>query len=573
MPTGAKLVVEALRREGVKAIFGIPGLSNMPIYDELIDYLRNEEIKHILMRHEQGAAHAADGYARVSGSPGICTATSGPGSMNLVTGLITAYWDNSPVIAITGQVPRSYIGRKSFQEADVVGVMQHIAKYVVQIKETHEIPLWVKNAFYIATSGKPGPVVIDIPRDLLSSNIEDVTWPEEPMVLGYRPFKSVINTADIAKAVRMLIEAERPLILVGAGVFWSDATEEVMRLSELLICPIVSTLLGKAAIPHDYPLYLGVVGYYGRAEANNALLEADVILVIGARLSDRTLPSYNDIVKDGKKIIIVNIDPTDVMKLPMKVNVEIYGDAKKVLKILIEAINHIGRKVSRVSWISRVTELREYYSKYYYVDDNDGLRAWKVLKVIRDVLPKDSIVTTGVGKHQMWIMSFWEVLWPKTLITSGGMGTMGFGLPAAIGAKVARPDRAVINLDGDGSFLMTMNNLATAIDFNIPVITVVFDNRSLGLVRQVQELFFKGRVVGVDFGLSTDYVKLAEGFGAAGYDVKDYNDLRVAVKKALEDGIASVIRVPIDRDEYSLPQLPPGGSLKEVILCDPKKSC
>lgn len=572
MPTGAKLVVEALKREGVKTIFGIPGLSNMPIYDELVDYLRNEEIRHVLMRHEQGAAHAADGYARISGKPGVCTATSGPGSMNLVTGLITAYWDNSPVISITGQVPKSYIGRKSFQEADVVGVMQHVAKYVIQIKEANEIPLWIKNAFYLATSGKPGPVVVDIPRDLLNANINDVAWPEEPVVLGYRPFKSVINPSDITKAVRMLLDAERPLILVGAGVFWSDATEEVIRLSELLVCPIISTLLGKSAIPHDYPLYLGVAGYYGRAEANNAFLEADVVLVVGARLSDRTLPSYSDITKDGKKIIMVNIDPTDVMKLPIKVDVKIYGDAKKVLKAFLEIINSMGRKVSRIGWVSRVKEFKEYYSKYYYVDD-DGLKPWKILKIIRDVIPSDAIITTGVGKHQMWIMNFWDVLKPRTLITSGGMGTMGFGFPAAIGAKIAKPDRAVINLDGDGSFLMTMNNLATAVDYNIPVITVVFDNRSLGLVRQVQELFFKGRVVGVDFGMSTDYVKLAESFGAVGYDVKDYNDLRASLRKSLEDSVASVIRVPVDRDEFALPQLPPGGSLKEVILYDPRKGC
>ncbi len=570
MFTGAKLVVEALRREGVKVIFGIPGLSNMPIYDELIEYLRNEEIKHILMRHEQGAAHAADGYARVSGVPGVCTATSGPGSMNLVTGLITAYWDNSPVVAITGQVPKSYVGRKSFQEADVVGVMQHIAKYVVQIRETSEIPLMIRNAFYIATTGKPGPVVVDIPRDLLNAKVEAGTWPEEPNILGYKPFKAVVDPDGIGKAVKILLEAERPLILVGAGVFWSGATEETMRLSELLICPIVSTLLGKGAVPHDYPLYLGVVGYYGRAEANSALLESDVVLVLGARLSDRTLPSHADVV--GKKIIVVNIDPTDVMKLPFAVDVEIYGDVKKVLNLLIEGVSAVGRKLSRVGWVSRVKELKEYYSKYYYVDDG-SLRPWKVLKIIRDVLPKDSIITTGVGKHQMWIMSFWDVLEPRTLITSGGMGTMGFGLPAAIGAKVARPDRVVVNLDGDGSFLMTMSNLATAVDFNIPVITVVFDNRSLGLVRQVQELFNRGRVVGVDFGPSTDYVKLAEGFGAAGYDVTDYEDLRESLKKALSDSVASVIRVPVDRDEYALPQLPPGGSLKEVILYGSKKGC
>jgi acetolactate synthase-1/2/3 large subunit len=573
MPSGAKLVVEALRREGVKAIFGIPGLSNMPIYDELIEYLREEEIKHILMRHEQGAAHAADGYARVSGSPGVCTATSGPGALNLVTGLATAYWDNSPVVAITGQVPRASMGRKSFQEADVVGVMQHIAKYVVEVREATEIPLWIKNAFYIALTGKPGPVVVDIPRDLLSTNVDSVEWPEKPVVKGYKVFKSVINPNDVMRAVKILLEAEKPIILVGAGVFWSNASDEVLKLSELLVCPIISTLLGKAAIPHDYPLYLGVMGYYGRAEANMAFLESDVVLVVGARLSDRTLPSFNDLVSSDKKLIVVNIDPTDVMKLPVKVDVKIYGDAKEVLKMLIDAVLGLGRKVGRVEWVSRVKELKNYYSRYYYRDDGYGLKPWKVLKTIRDVLPRDAIVTTGVGQHQMIAMNFWEVLEPRTFLTSGGIGTMGFGLPAAIGAKVARPDKVVVDIDGDGSFLMTMNNLATTIDYNIPVIVVIFDNRSLGLVRQVQQLFFKGRIVGVDFGSSPDYVKLAESFGALGFDVSDYNDLRKAFKVALSEGVTSVIRVPIMRDEYALPTLPPGGSLKEVIVCVQGKNC
>lgn len=575
MVTGAKLVVEALRREGVKVIFGIPGLSNMAIYDELYDYISNDEIRHILMRHEQGAAHAADGYARITGRPGVCTATSGPGAMNLVTGLITAYWDNSPVIAITGQVPRAAIGRKSFQEADVVGVMQHVAKYVIQLKDVREIPLWIKNAFYIASTGKPGPVVVDIPRDLLTTEVNDVIWDEDPLIDGYKPFRDSIRDEDIAKAVDILLNAERPLILAGSGVLWSGASDELIKLAELLLCPIASTLLGKAAVPHDYPLYLGVVGYYGRAEANTALLESDAILVVGARLSDRTIPTFKDLQGGGRRIIIINIDPTDINKLPINVDVKICGDVKVALRALLNRIlsTNYNSNSSKYNWISRVKELKEFYAKYYYIEGDDfGLKPWKVLKTIREVLPRDAIVTTGVGQHQMWVANFWDVLQPRTLLTSGGMGTMGFGLPAAIGAKVARPDRIVVDLDGDGSFLMTMNNLAVTIEENLPIVVVVFDNRSLGLVRQVQRMFFKGRIVGVDFGSSPDYVKLAESFGAVGYDVSTYEDLKVAVRRSINDGITSVIRVPIYSGELALPTLPPGGSLKEVILYDVRKS-
>lgn len=568
MPSGARLVVEALKREGVRAVFGIPGLSNVAIYDELLDYMTNDGIRHILMRHEQGAAHAADGYARTLGKPGVCTATSGPGAMNLVTGLITAYWDSSPVIAVTGQVPRSAIGKRSFQEADVVGIMQHVAKYVVQARDAREIPLLVKNSFYIAVTGRPGPVVIDIPRDLLNVHVDDVVWPDEPLVCGYTPFKSEVRMEDIMRAAEVLLGAERPLMLVGAGVFWAEATEEVLKLSEILLCPIVSTLLGKAAVPHSHPLYLGVVGYYGRVEANRALLESDTLFVIGARLSDRTIPTFKDLLEGARRMIVVNIDPTDVMRLPVKVDVAIYCDVKVALRALINYMLSKGlvAKRDRGSWISAVNELREYYSKYYYADDSYGLKPWRVLKTIRDIVPRNGIVTTGVGQHQMWVGNFWEVLEPRTLLTSGGMGTMGFGLPAAIGAKVARPDRVVVDLDGDGSFLMTMNNLAVTIEEDLPVVVVIFDNRSLGLVRQIQRMFFRGRIVGVDFGSTPDYVKLAESFGAIGYDAGTYDELRRAMRVAISDSVTSVIRVPISNNELALPTLPPGGGLREVIL-------
>ncbi|MEM0370953.1 MAG: acetolactate synthase large subunit [Ignisphaera sp.] len=570
---GAKLMAESLIREGVKVIFGIPGLSNMKFYDILYDYVKDGYIRNILMRHEQGAAHAADGYARASGFPGVCTATSGPGALNLVTGIATAYWDSSPIIAITGQVPLSSMGKMAFQEADIIGVVQNISKFAIRLNSADEIPIWIRNAFYISLTGRPGPVVIDVPRDIWTQNVDNgVKNFDTRSIRGYREFPLKIDQIAIKKTIELLINAEKPLILVGAGVVWSNATEEVITLSDILVAPIVSTFLGKAAIPHDYPLYLGMMGYYGRAEANQAFLESDVVLVVGARLSDRTITNYNDIKDSNKKIIMINIDPTEIERQNIKIDVGLVGDAKIVLKKLISALTTVAKKYDRTEWIRRIKELKDYYTRIYYEDNGKGLKPWRVLKTIRDVLPRDTIVTTGVGQHQMWAGVFWDVLKPRTFISSGGMGTMGFGFPAAIGAKLARPQNVVVDLDGDGSFLMTANNLPVAVEENIPVIVVVFDNRNLGLVRQVQDLFFGGRIISVELGYRTDYIKLAEAFGALGFDVQSYEDIATSVKTAIKENVATVIRVPIPEDELAIPTLPPGGSLREMIIRDPRKT-
>jgi acetolactate synthase-1/2/3 large subunit len=571
MPTGARITIDALKREGVKVIFGIPGLSNMQLYDAFIEDLKNGELRHVLMRHEQAAAHAADGYARASGVPGVCTATSGPGATNLVTGLITAYWDSSPVIAITGQVPRNSIGKMSFQEADAMGIFEHITKYVVEIKKLEEIPIWIKNAFYIATTGRPGPVVVDIPRDIFYEKIDEVKWPEKPMVKGYKEFPTIIDRQKLKKAAEILINAERPIILVGTGVVWSNATQEVLELAELLHIPIISTFPGKSAIPHDHPLYFGAMGYYGRAEASMAALESDAMLVVGARFSDRTFTSYDEMIETRKKFIMINIDPSDGERA-IRVDVNLAGDAKILLRELKKAIIELGIKNEHSNWIKRLKEYKEYYEQFYYYDEPNKLKPWKVLKTIRNVLPRDAIVTTGVGQHQMWAEVFWEVLEPRTFLSSTGMGTMGFGLPAAMGAKLARPDKVVVDLDGDGSFLMTGNNLATAVDEHIPVISVIFDNRTLGLVRQVQDLFFGNRIVGVDYGPSPDFVKLAEAFGALGFNATSYEEIEKSLKTAMKENVPAVIRIPIDKEELALPTLPPGGRLKQVIVRDPRKS-
>jgi len=570
MPTGARITIDALKREGVKVIFGIPGLSNMQLYDAFVDDLKSGELRHVLMRHEQAAAHAADGYARASGIPGVCTATSGPGAANLTTGLITAYWDSSPVVAITGQVPRSSIGKMAFQEADIEGVVEHITKYVVRIKKLDEIPLWIKNAFYIATTGRPGPVVVDIPRDIFYEKVDEVKWPEKPIVKGYKEFPTIVDRQKLKKAAEILVNAERPVILVGTGVVWSNATQEVLELAEYLHIPIISTFPGKSAIPHDHPLYLGAMGYYGRAEASMTALESDAMLVVGARFSDRTVTSYDEMIETRKKFIMINIDPSDGERA-IKVDVNLVGNAKILLRELMRAVYEVGKKSDHNAWLKRVKEYKEYYSQFYYYDEPNKLKPWKVLKTIRNAIPRDAIVTTGVGQHQMWAEVFWEVLEPRTFLSSTGMGTMGFGLPAAMGAKLARPDKIVVDLDGDGSFLMTGNNLATAVDEHIPIISVVFDNRTLGLVRQVQDLFFEHGVVGVDYGPSPDFVKLAEAFGALGFNATSYEEIEKSIRSAIKENMPAVIRVPIDKEELALPTLPPGGRLKQVILRDPRK--
>ncbi|WP_155951158.1 acetolactate synthase large subunit [Ferroplasma acidiphilum] len=569
MLIGSKLLVDSLKREGTKSIFGIPGLYNMPMYDSLIEDIESGELRHILMRHEQAAAHAADGYARATGNVGVCTATAGPGVTNIVTGLITAYQDSSPVVAITGAVNRNAMGKLSFQESDTLGVSFPVTKYAVEVKTIEEIPVWVRNAFYIASTGRPGPVVVDIPRDIQMENIEKVEEPGKVNV-HYKPFGTVINMDKVREMATNLLKAEKPVILVGNGVTWANATEEVLKLSEFLGCPVVSTLPGKSAVPADYPLYVGAMGYYGRAEASMVALESDLLLAIGARFSDRTFTSYEEM-NDTKKIFMaINLDPTDFTK-GIKPDVSMAGNAKVLVNELLKALSKMSRNGTRYAWNRRINELKEYYSQFSHPPDDGHMRPWKILKTLRESLPRDAILTTGVGQHQMWAETHWENLEPRSFFSSTGMGTMGFGLPCAIGAKVGKPEKVVVDYDGDGSFMMTGNNLATAVDENIPVIAVVNDNRTLGLVRQVQDMFQSKRIVGVDYGNSPDILKYAESFGADAFDANNYSDISEFIGKAIRDNVPAVIRVPVDKEELALPTLPPGGKLREVIVSDPRK--
>jgi len=559
LPSGAQLIVQSLEKQNVEVIFGIPGGAIMIFYDRL----RDSKIRHILMRHEQGAAHAADGYARASGRVGICSATSGPGATNLVTGIATAYMDSSPVIAITGQVPTSVIGSDAFQEVDIVGIISPVVKYAFQLKSAREIPIVFKKAFFIASSGRPGPVLIDVPKDVQQETIDEIEIPREVIVSGRGVISPDPDPIMVKKTAEILLNAERPLIICGGGVIQANASQDLLNIVESLQIPVVTTLMGKGAIPENHPLCMGMIGMHGKVEANKAIFEADVILAIGTRFSDRSTGLFSEFAKQAK-VIHVDIDESEIDK-NIEVDITINSDAKKFLRMLYSVLSSLSYKKDKTEWLKRIAELK---SQYAHVYERDGvfLKPWRIFKIMREELPPDSIVTTGVGQNQMWAALHFPVYEPRTFITSGGLGTMGFGFPAALGAKAAKPDKHVVCVDGDGSFLMTSQNLATAVTENLPVVVVILDNRSLGMVRQWQLMFFNKRCTEVDLGSVPDIEKLAKAFGAEGFSIGDYEEFRSAFRNALRNEVCTIIDVPIHPDEKVLPMVPPGKPLTEVIL-------
>ncbi|NHV45982.1 MAG: biosynthetic-type acetolactate synthase large subunit [Candidatus Verstraetearchaeota archaeon] len=554
---GAKAIVEALKKEKVEVIFGIPGGATIPFYDALYD----SDIRHILARHEQCAAHMADGYARVKGVPGVCTATSGPGATNLVTGIAVAYMDSSPIIAITGQVPRSMIGKDAFQEADIVGIVTPITKYAFQVTSASQISDAIRTAFIIANTNRKGPVLIDIPKDVQLEEV-DLDYSERIIIKGYVVRSGEPHPYSIKRALGLIMNAERPLIIAGGGVIASNASEELIKFSELILAPVVTTLMGKGAIPEDHPLCLGMIGMHGRVEANKAVEEADVIIAIGTRFGDRTTGKLEEFAKNAK-IIHIDIDPAEIGK-NVKVDIPIVADAKKALSVLCSKLIEVGFSKKESEWIKRIKYLKEYYAPNYE-EKGEGLKPSKLMKILRSIIPGKSIITTGVGQNQMWTALHFKILEPRTFITSGGLGAMGFGLPAAIGAKIAAPDRPVFNIDGDGSFLMTEQDLATAVSEGLPIVTIILRNRSLGMVRQWQCLFCNKRYAYTDLGNIPDFVKLAEAYGAEGIRVESYEEFENVIRRSLNAEMPLVVDVPISPDEKVLPMIPPGGSYKEVI--------
>jgi len=505
----------------------------------------------------------ADGYARAGGTPGVCLATSGPGATNLVTGVATANIDSSPIIALTGQVTTPIIGKDGFQEADIVGIMTPVTKYCVQLRDPSEIPSSFRKAFYIATTGRPGPVLIDLPKDVLVKEAE-MNFEAEIELRGYKP-KTDPHPVQVKRAVEMLISAERPMMLVGGGAILSGASEEVLLLAEMLMSPVGITLMGKGVFPETHPLSCGVVGMHGTTEANKLIVEADVLLVVGCRFTDRTTGRLDLFCPDAK-IIHIDVDSAEIGK-NAKVDLPIVADAKKTLRQICSQLSDKIVKREKSTWTRRIDEVRdEFKPKNNNNVEGPFMKPKRILSELRKILPNDAIVTTEVGQNQSWSGLYFQALKPRTFITSGGLGTMGFGFPAALGAKVARPDVPVVDIAGDGSFIMTEQDLATSVNEQIPVVVVILNNSVLGMVAQWQRLFYNRRYSGIDLRGVPDFVKLADAYGVNGVRVNSITEFSAAVTKALQDKVTTVIDVPISPEENVFPMVPSGSSLKEMMM-------
>src|SRR5919206_3629144 len=556
--TGAKGLIQSLEKEGVDIVFGLPGGANLPIYDALVE----ANFRHILVRHEQSAAHMADGYARIKRKAGVCFATSGPGATNLITGIATAYADSSPIVAITGQVPLPMIGKDAFQETDIIGVANPCTKYSFQPRAASEIPEMIKKAVYIAESGRPGPVLVDIPKDVQQATA-DMKFPDLIKVRGYNP-NAEAHLGEMSRAVELLLKAERPIIMAGGGGILSGAFSELQALAELVKMPVVTTFKGKGSFPENHPLAMGPIGMHGHAEANKIILEADLILAIGARFSDRSVGRFDEFGK-GMHIIHLDIDPAEIGK-NKSVDVALIGDVKSSLRTLIKMFSKkMTKKDPDNPWLKRRKELIDYYAETLK-DYPREITAKKSLKKLRELLPANSILTTEVGQCQMWASLHFDVIAPGTFFSSTGLGTMGFGFPASIGAKAARPNVPVVDIAGDGSFNMTENALAVSVLEELPVIVFLMNNYILGMVAQWQRTFYNRRYMGVHQKGCPDYTKIAQAYGAQGIKVQSLQELEKAIKTALKTEVATIIDVPIDPEEDVYPFVAPGTGLKDMIV-------
>ena len=549
--SGAEAFVECLRKENVEVIFGLPGGAILPIYDELYD----SNIRHILVRHEQCAAHMADGFARATGRTGVCMATSGPGATNLVTGIANAYMDSVPIVAFTGQVPTSMIGNDAFQEANITGITLPITKINYLVKDASDLPRIIKEAFYVASTGRPGPVLVDIPKDVQTTKIEF----EYPKTLELRGYKPTIggHPLQIKRATKAIMDAERPIIYAGGGVVISGAHEELRALAELILAPVTTTLLGKGAFPETHPLSLGMVGMHGTKYANYAMTETDLIIAVGARFDDRVTGKL-DAFAPNAKVVHIDIDPAEISK-NVGADIPIVGDAKNILRELIKGL----RKKPTSEWLNKIEKWKKEYPLRY---DRSGkeLKPQFVVEQIYELCP-DAIITTEVGQNQMWAAQYFKCQKPRTFISSGGLGTMGYGFPAAIGAKVGCPDGVVFDIAGDGSFQMTCQELATAVINDIPVKVAILNNKFLGMVRQWQELFYGKRYAATYLDTSPDFVKLAEAYGALGIEVTKPGEVKPAIKEAIRSDKPAVIDFKIAPEENVFPMVPAGAAINEII--------
>ncbi len=557
--SGSRMVMEALREEGVDTVFGYPGGAALNIYDETY---KQSYFRHVLTRHEQAAVHAADGYARASGKVGVAFVTSGPGFTNAVTGLATAYSDSIPLILISGQVPTSLIGTDAFQEIDAVGISRPCVKHNYLVRSIEELPRILKEAFYIARSGRPGPVHVDIPKDITAA-VGDFDYPAQIKMPTYKPtYKG--NAKQIKKALEVIAEAKRPLLYLGGGVVAANASELVRKFSAKTGIPAVETLMGLGVLAHEDKNLLSMVGMHGSYAANMAMSETDLIIALGVRFDDRVTGKLSEFAKNAK-IIHVDIDPSSISKI-VNAHFPIVGDLNFVLEEMLEKVTVNEQNLT--AW-------REILARYGalnpldYKDSDEVLKPQWVVRETAKILKqsgKDALIATDVGQHQMWVAQFYPFDRPRQLITSGGQGTMGYGLPAAVGAKIAKPEDIVVNFTGDGSILMNIQELMTTTEIDKPVINVILNNSFLGMVRQWQTFFYGERYSSTDLSLQPDFVKIAEGFGAVGFVCRTKDEFRSALKEAMICGKTAMLDVRVDRFEDVLPMVPAGAAIYNMIL-------
>lgn len=549
--TGSQILIECLKEQGVDTVFGYPGGAILNVYDEL--YKHSDEIKHILTSHEQGASHAADGYARATGKVGVCFATSGPGATNLVTGIATAYMDSVPVVAITCNVGVPLLGKDSFQEIDIVGVTLPITKHNFIVKDVNKLADVIRDAFRIAKEGRPGPVLIDIPKDV-TAKMADYEY-KTPVV---PEANKNIDSNEIAEAIDMIKKARKPFVFVGGGSIISGASAEIAEFVEKVDAPVCDTLMGKGAFDGTSERYTGMLGMHGTKTSNFGVMECDLLIVLGARFSDRVTGDTSKFTSNAR-ILQIDIDPAEINK-NIKVDMSIVGD----IKVVLEAINARLDKENHKEWMDHIYEMKKEYPLRY---NKDILTGPYLMEKIFEVTDGNAIITTEVGQHQMWAAQYYKYKEPRTFLSSGGLGTMGYGLGACIGAKLGRKDKIVINIAGDGCFRMNMNELATATRYNIPIIEIIVNNHVLGMVRQWQTLYYGQRYSYTVLEDQVDYVKVAEGLGAKAYRVETKEDFEAALKDAIAMNIPCVLDCHIEKDDKVFPMVSPGASLMETFDC------
>jgi acetolactate synthase-1/2/3 large subunit len=562
MMRGARILCEALIREGVDTIFGYPGGAVLHIYDELLNY--QDRIKHILCRHEQGAVHMAEGYAKVTGKVGCVLVTSGPGATNAVTGIANAYMDSTPLVVISGQVPRKLIGNDAFQEVDTVGITRPCTKYNYLVKDVRDLAEIVKEAFHIARTGRPGPVLIDIPKDV-TAEVAPFIYPDRVKLPGYRP-NLFGDSEQVKRAVEKISQAKRPILYVGGGVIHSNGYKELVELAERLDLPVTPTLMGLGCFPSGHPLCLGMLGMHGTYWANMAISEADLIIAIGVRFDDRVTGALEKFAPNAE-IIHVDIDPSSINK-NRRVEIPIVGDARSVIKQMLAALpEEVCRTSSErlAGWWEQIGEWKQ-YAPLTYENSEEVIMPQYLVEELARITKGDAIITTDVGQHQMWLAQYYPFSGPRQNVTSGGLGAMGFGFPAAVGAQIAFPDRQVIAFVGDGGFQMTAQELATAVQYKTNVKVVIMNNNYLGMVRQWQEIFYNGAYSAVNMQRLPDFVKLAEAYGATGLRARQPDQLRSVLEQGLATPGVVVMDILVAEEASVYPMVPPGAGLKEMVL-------